>query len=223
DEQIDDALGVGHEVRRVVVAVVRKRKAIGGGAKPPPHRLIRLPPAKEHDRLVRCLTAAIQVRHASEERLAGFAGRVLEHIVEQSLQDGLDLGPAGTPAESRSSPSTARSPISTGSRKAMRMARRYADATAPAGGAGSPSSRSAAKRTAPNRHTDRARVRPVVPAQRRNSASVGPLSPESDCRTSSRMLVHPRNTEPTHAAVLFGNRRSCSARSASRGGKSASS
>jgi hypothetical protein len=47
-KQIDDALGVGHDVRGVVVLFLHEREAVGTGPESPPDGRLGLSTAKKH-------------------------------------------------------------------------------------------------------------------------------------------------------------------------------
>ena len=69
-EQIDDTLGVGHDVRGVVIVLLREREAIRAHAKSAPDRRFGLSPSKKHVVSSRLLAVFTAFRARSKRRRA---------------------------------------------------------------------------------------------------------------------------------------------------------
>src|ERR1700739_1930717 len=106
-KQIDHPLRIRHHVRRVEVRLFGKREPIEPGPKTLPNRRLRLPPTKEHGQYPRS-------RSHAPSRSGVFSVGSCSTALSISCRISRIFGPLGTPLWMRSLPSSARSPISSG-------------------------------------------------------------------------------------------------------------
>src|SRR6185437_16781352 len=120
-EEVHDAFGVGHQMGGEDFALTGEREAIGRAAEALPEGRFRFATTKEHrgktptQVIGSCCSTTARASSGSRTFRAGSCNTSSSN--RRSVHP--SLGPGGMPTRCRSTPFTARSPISTGSRKAI--------------------------------------------------------------------------------------------------------